>query len=145
VDENNQKIGAVTVMHDITERKGAEQKLRYDAFHDSLTGLANRNLFMNHVMTTIERSKRNRANTYGVLFLDIDRFKTINDSLGHATGDKLTKTGGSAPSNHLRTGDLLARFGGERVRICSRKLTEPGDALRVGRAHSGQPTCIHLA
>jgi diguanylate cyclase (GGDEF)-like protein len=133
IDKQDRKLGAVVVMHDITERKRVEEQLQYDAFHDGLTGLANRALFMDHVRTTIKRRKSKHAKTYAVLFLDFDRFKIVNDSLGHAEGDKLLKMIAERLQTVMRTGDLLARLGGDEFVILLTELLEPGDALRVAQ------------
>jgi diguanylate cyclase (GGDEF)-like protein len=130
-DKQNRKLGAVVVMHDITERKRIEEQLQYDAFHDGLTGLANRALFMDYLRSTIQRRKSKNAKTYAVLFLDFDRFKIVNDSLGHAEGDKLLKMIAERLQSIMRTGDLLARLGGDEFVILLTELLEPGDALRV--------------
>lgn len=128
---DGKSVGRVMSFRDITERKRAEEQLRHDAFHDGLTGLANRALFMDHLRMTIERSKSQHANSYAVLFLDFDRFKVVNDSLGHAQGDKLLKQIGQRLQTCMRTGDLLARLGGDEFVILLSELLESGDALRV--------------
>src|SRR5205085_1021342 len=79
----------LTINRDITEQKRAEEQLLHDAFHDGLTGLANRSLFMEHLRITIAKSQIRGSKPFAVLYLDFDRFKMVNDSLGHAQGDKL--------------------------------------------------------
>lgn len=130
-DENGQKLGAVVVMHDITERKRTEEQLVYDAFHDGLTGLPNRSLFLDHLQVTIQKRRGRNANSYSVMFLDLDRFKIVNDSLGHAEGDNLLKMIAQRLQAVMRDGDLLARLGGDEFVILLAELIEPDDALRV--------------
>ena len=81
---------------DITARKAAEERLLHDAFHDPLTGLPNRALFMDRLGMAIAHAKRRLSYTFAVLFLDLDRFKNINDSLGHSAGDELLVAVGPA-------------------------------------------------
>lgn len=123
--------GSMRVFTDITERKLAEEQLLHDALHDALTGLANRTLFMHHLRMTIERGKRNKQTLYAVLFLDFDRFKVINDSLGHAEGDKLLKYIARRLEACTRTIDLVARLGGDEFVILLSELNETGEALFV--------------
>lgn len=98
---------------DITARKKLEEQLRYDAFHDSLTGLANRALFLDRLQHAIARSKTDPHAAFAVLFLDLDGFKLINDSLGHEQGDKLLVAFAERMTPLFHPGDTLARLGGD--------------------------------
>lgn len=131
INEDGIVTGSMRVFTDITERKIAEEQLMHDALHDALTGLANRTLFMHHLRMTIERGKRNKQNLFAVLFLDFDRFKVINDSLGHAEGDKLLKYIARRLEACTRTVDLVARLGGDEFVILLGELSETGEALLV--------------
>ncbi|MBD1836713.1 EAL domain-containing protein [Coleofasciculus sp. FACHB-64] len=102
---------------DITERKQVEKQLLHDAFHDVLTGLPNRALFRDRLGQAIERSKRTSDYFFAVLFLDIDRFKVINDSLGHMIGDQLLVAIAQRLKACLRGGDTVARLGGDEFTI----------------------------
>ena len=124
-------VGRVLSFRDITERKRAEEQLQHDAFHDGLTGLANRSLFMEHLQTRIERGKRGSENMYAVMFLDFDRFKIINDSLGHAEGDRLLRKIAKRLESSLRPGDLVARLGGDEFTILLSRLDDEKDALQI--------------
>jgi len=97
---------------DITRLKVAEKKLRYDALHDALTGLSNRTAFMERLENTIKLAQ-GPDYLFAVLFLDLDRFKVVNDSLGHLVGDQLLVTVAQRLQKCLRQNDLLARFGGD--------------------------------
>lgn len=109
--------GTIGVFTDITGRKMAEEQLLHDALHDSLTGLANRSLFMEHLKLTIKSRKRGNKGLFAVLFFDFDRFKVVNDSLGHAAGDELLKQIAARFEANLRPGDLVARLGGDEFTI----------------------------
>ena len=124
-------VGLVLSYRDITERKRAEERLLYDAFHDNLTGLANRALFTDHLRLRIERGKRDNEGVFAVLFLDFDRFKVINDSLGHAEGDALLVLIARRLETVLRSSDVVARMGGDEFTILLNELDEEGDAVRI--------------
>src|SRR2546423_1042589 len=120
-------------IQDFTDRKRAEEQLLHDAFHDALTGLPNRALFMDHVKMAIQRSRRNGERLFAALFLDLDRFKIINDSLGHMVGDQLLVGIAHRLEACLRPGDTVARLGGDEFTILLEDLTAPADAIDVAR------------
>ncbi len=104
---------SVVSLADITELKEAERQIYHQAFHDTLTGLPNRALFMEHLNMALKRAKRRDDYFFAVLYLDIDRFKLVNDSLGHSVGDRLIRAFASRIQESLRDLDILARFGGD--------------------------------
>ncbi len=108
-------MGFVITCHDITSRHELEEQLTHQAFHDALTGLANRALFRDRLGHAMARGRR--AGDYGVLFVDLDDFKTVNDSLGHAAGDELLKEMTTRLRTCLRPSDTAARLGGDEFAI----------------------------
>ncbi|MBF0371910.1 MAG: PAS domain S-box protein [Alphaproteobacteria bacterium] len=116
---------------DITERKRAEQQLLYDAFHDGLTGLPNRALFMDRLGQAVSRSKRSTDRTFAVLFLDVDRFKYVNDSLGHSAGDGLIVALARRITACRRASDTVARLGGDEFAVLLEDVTSLADAVAV--------------
>ncbi len=116
---------------DITDRKRAEERLMHDAFHDVLTGLPNRALFMDHLKLSVERAKRRDSRLFAVLFLDLDRFKIVNDSLGHMVGDQLLVGIARRLETCLRPGDTVARLGGDEFTILLEDLNDAEEAIEV--------------
>lgn len=129
--EDGAIVGSMGVFTDIAERKRTEEKLMHDAFHDALTGLANRALFTDHLRLRIERAKRESNAMFAILFLDFDRFKVINDSLGHSEGDKLLVAVAKRLQSTLRSSDLIARLGGDEFTILLNELDEPSHASHI--------------
>ena len=130
IDSGKVVTGTMRVFTDITERKNAEARLHHDAFHDPLTGLANRAFLMHNLRLNVER-RQSSNDSYAVLFLDFDRFKVINDSLGHAEGDKLLKFIARRLESCARDGDLVARLGGDEFVLLLSDLNEQSEALLV--------------
>ena len=116
---------------DITERKVSEARLIHDAFHDALTGLSNRALFMDRLGHAVDLAKRRQNYLFAVLFLDLDRFKVVNDSLGHMSGDQLLIAFVQRLMPHLRLGDMIARLGGDEFAILVENINEIGDATDI--------------
>jgi diguanylate cyclase (GGDEF)-like protein/PAS domain S-box-containing protein len=125
-DEN---VGGIVLnVRDISERKAVEH-LEHQAFHDPLTGLANRALFRDRVHHALERRRRAQIDV-AVLFLDLDDFKVVNDTLGHAAGDELLREVGARIRGSLREVDTAARLGGDEFALL---LDDPGDAVPAAR------------
>jgi len=119
-------------VEDITLRKKAEDQLRRQAFHDPLTGLPNRALFLDHLRMAMERSLR-RKHLFAVIYMDLDRFKVVNDSLGHETGDELLREVARVVKSCGRAVDTVARFGGDEFAILLEEITAPRDAINIAR------------
>jgi diguanylate cyclase (GGDEF)-like protein/PAS domain S-box-containing protein len=128
LEKASRVVGSQT---DITERKITEVQLLHSAFYDELTNLPNRALFMDRLRLAVERSKRHENYLFAVLFLDLDRFKTINDSLGHIAGDRLLTTMARRLESCLRQGDTAARLGGDEFAILLDDIKDVSDATRV--------------
>jgi diguanylate cyclase (GGDEF)-like protein/PAS domain S-box-containing protein len=124
MDDDNVR-GIVLNTRDVSERKAFEEQLAHQAFHDSVTGLANRALFKDRVEHALARQTRDDA-PVSVLFMDLDDFKTINDSLGHAAGDRLLSEVGDRVKAALRSADTAARFGGDEFAVL---LEDGGDGV----------------
>ena len=132
-DAQDRSANLIFQMQDITDRKHAEEKLVHDAFHDALTGLPNRILLMDHLKQSVERAKRKKHSPFAVLFLDFDRFKLINDSLGHMVGDQLLIAIARRLEASVRPGDTVARLGGDEFTILLDDLNRPDEAIVVVR------------
>lgn len=120
----------VVSLVDITDRKRAEAELHRQAFYDKLTGLPNRALFQDRVERALTQARRNEQ-LVAVCFIDLDRFKQINDALGHAIGDVFLYQVAQRLSRCLREGDTVARLGGDEFTLLLPALTSPEDAVRV--------------
>jgi diguanylate cyclase (GGDEF)-like protein/PAS domain S-box-containing protein len=125
------KLATQILTRDITERRRAEDQLLHDAFHDSLTGLPNRALFIDHLKLAVTHCRRRKGYLFAVLFIDLDRFKVINDSLGHMVGDELLIAIAHRLEICLRDGDTIARLGGDEFTILLDGIKDYGDAQRV--------------
>ena len=119
-------------VHLETQRK-TEEQLRHNAFHDTLTGLPNRALFLDRLSNTMHRARRRHDQHYAVLFLDLDRFKIINDSLGHAAGDRLLVETARRLEACLRASDTVARFGGDEFTVLLTDIRDAEDAVRTAQ------------
>ena len=120
----------VLTARDVTQRKGLEDRLRELAFHDPLTGLPNRTLFRDRLMQALERWKATQQQC-AVMLLDLDSFKSVNDSLGHGAGDQLLKETASRIISAVRGEDTVARAGGDEFTILLHGIEGPGQALEV--------------
>src|SRR5215218_9640748 len=127
--ENGERL-FTGVIRDITERKALEQQLHYQAFHDPLSGLPNRALFMDRLAHALTLTNR-RGGKVAVLFTDLDNFKVINDSLGHKAGDQLLMAVGERLKACLRPGDTAARLGGDEFTVLVEEVDGLSDAIRV--------------
>ncbi len=116
---------------DITDSKGAEQQLLHNAFHDVLTGLPNRALFMDRLKRSLNRAKYRPDYLFAALFLDLDRFKVINDSLGHQVGDELLIGIARRLEKSMRPGDMIARLGGDEFAVIIDNLKSSDDAIQA--------------
>ena len=130
----------------LTEQKWMEAQLRHRAFYDGLTGLANRALFVNRVEQAVIRLERNSSNQCAVLFLDLDRFKVINDSLGHTVGDQLLTALAGRLESCIRRCDTLARLGGDEFAVLLEEIDGLEDAAMVcDRIHQSLKTPFKLS
>jgi diguanylate cyclase (GGDEF)-like protein/PAS domain S-box-containing protein len=128
-EQRRRFLGTSGVLRDITERKKAEETIAYQAFHDLLTGLPNRVLFRDRLDLAINQAKR-RHHRVGVMYLDIDRFKVVNDTYGHAEGDELLRHFARRVRNCLRGSDTLSRQGGDEFTILLPDI-EAADAIET--------------
>jgi diguanylate cyclase (GGDEF)-like protein len=117
---------------DITERKQTEQKLKYQAFHDLLTGLPNRAWFSKQLLISLEQAKRNQS-AIAVIFLDLDGFKNINDTLGHSLGDQVLQQFAKRLVNCVRGGDTVARWGGDEFTILLPQIKDVEDTIKMAK------------
>ncbi|MEO8561498.1 MAG: EAL domain-containing protein [bacterium] len=124
-------VGRVWSFRDVTQRKVAERQLLHDAFHDSLTFLPNRSRFTELLRRSINRARIDDKFAFAMLFLDLDRFKVVNDSLGHTVGDELLVAAARRLERCVRPGDTVARLGGDEFTVLVDNTASVSDATRV--------------
>ena len=132
LEPNGERGHFVVVLNDITEKKRAEQELRYLANFDTLTGLPNRTLLSERLARAIVRARRHDT-MVAVLFLDLDRFKEINDSLGHTAGDRILKAVAARLQTTTKPTDTVSRLGGDEFTVVVEDITSEQDAFAVAR------------
>ncbi len=131
-DQQGKPVRIDGITRDITDQKRAEQQLVHDAFHDALTGLPNRNLLMDRVEQALKYSKRHPKYRFAVMFIDLDRFKMINDSMGHTIGDHFLRAIAKLLEGCLRSvGDTVARFGGDEFTILIDDIQEDSEVIAI--------------
>ena len=126
------KLVLQAVVRDITERKESEEKIQQIAYHATLTSLPNRKLFSDRLGIALAQAQRNKK-IVGVAMLDLDKFKDVNDTLGHDVGDLLLKAAANRLSAALRKGDTVARFGGDEFVLSFPDLKEREDVIQVAQ------------
>ena len=129
--DNGKDLGLRASIRDITDRKQIELQLRHQALHDPLTSLGNRVLCLDRIAQALQRSKRRDNYHFAVVFVDLDRFKRINDSYGHSFGDQVLKEVSRRVQRCVRSLDLASRFGGDEFVLLLEELESPREALRI--------------
>ncbi len=144
-DSLGNAIGILGIARDITDRKVVEDRLVHQASHDPLTGLPNRSVFIDRLERELLRARRQPEHLFAVLFIDIDRFKLVNDERGHAVGDELLIAFTRALDHWLRPGDVIARLGGDEFTVLLPSVEGVDDAVGVAeRIHEGLRAPIRL-
>jgi len=135
-DWTGEVSGTASIGADVTDRRRAEEQLQHDAFHDALTGLPNRALFIDRLQAALARlqgamARGHHKGMFAVVFLDVDRFKLVNDSLGHSVGDRLLVALSTALTTAVRPGDTVARLGGDEFTILLEDMEDREEAIAV--------------
>ncbi len=130
-DSSSKQPNLIFQLQDITDRKSAEQKLQHEATHDVLTGLPNRLYFMNKLTAALDRTRSVEGYKASVLFIDLDRFKYVNDSLGHVIGDQLLRCIAERLGECMRPADTVARLGGDEFTILVEGKYEISEVLHI--------------
>jgi diguanylate cyclase (GGDEF)-like protein/PAS domain S-box-containing protein len=133
VDDDADLRGYQGIIHDITDRKRAEERLLHNAFHDALTGLPNRALFTDRLNVALARWRRDPQEGCAVLYLDLDRFKVVNDSLGHSMGDALLMSVAGALASCMRAHETVARLGGDEFAILLEHVHSEESAIHAAQ------------
>jgi diguanylate cyclase (GGDEF)-like protein/PAS domain S-box-containing protein len=128
-EERGAALRVIGTIHDITRQKALEERLQYQAFHDPLTDLPNRRLFMDRLTGAFKRTRKEHK--IAVLFMDLDDFKVVNDSLGHEVGDQLLLAVGQRLKGCLRRGEVVARLGGDEFTLLLEGISSAGEAEEV--------------
>ncbi|HQU83662.1 MAG TPA: EAL domain-containing protein [Pyrinomonadaceae bacterium] len=130
-DVKSEQPNLIFQIQDITDKKHAEDKLQYDATHDVLTGLPNRKFFMTRLSAALEKSQHDQYHKVSVLFIDLDRFKIVNDSLGHLIGDELLIGIAERLRDCVRPSDTVARLGGDEFTVLVEGHYENKEVVRI--------------
>ncbi len=144
-DSKGHIAGAVLVFRDVTQQRLAARKLHRQAYYDDLTTLPNRAWFRERLTDALERMKRNDNYLFAILFLDLDRFKIINDSLGHTVGDRILSETAKRIEQAVRTIDTVARLGGDEFAILLENLQDASEAYRIAnRINKSLSICFDI-
>jgi diguanylate cyclase (GGDEF)-like protein/PAS domain S-box-containing protein len=130
-DEAGEPLYWQGVFYNLTERKALEERLHHQAYHDPLTDLPNRRLFANHLKGALKPTRERKGRKCAVLFMDLDNFKVVNDSLGHEVGDHLLVAVGQRLKGCLRRGEVAARLGGDEFTLLLEDISSAGEAEEV--------------
>lgn len=144
-DERGRAVRMAGAIGDIHQRKEAEARLQFDALHDGLTGLPNRTLFIEHLDRALGLQRCGSGQPFAVLTINLERFRLVNDSFGHAAGDELLRRLGGRIAAAMRDGDIAARVGGDQFALLLNGIAEPADALPLAEAlrmRLAEPTVI---
>jgi diguanylate cyclase (GGDEF)-like protein len=135
-------IGAteVSLRRRLIDQENVKEQLKHDTLHDSLTGLPNRAFFTERLRHAVQRSRRHKEDMFAVLFLDLDNFKVVNDSVGHQSGDELLCMVARRLEACMRGGDMVARLGGDEFAVLLERISDVSDAARVAERIHGQLT-----
>jgi diguanylate cyclase (GGDEF)-like protein len=131
-DEEGHIVNFIVLFSDVTKQKQDEQRIQYLAHHDSLTGLANRTLFHQRCEDTLQRAERKNAKV-AVMFIDLDHFKAVNDSLGHTYGDELLRSVSARLQDCVRKTDVVARLGGDEFTVLLSEVGDSGDVAFISK------------
>jgi diguanylate cyclase (GGDEF)-like protein/PAS domain S-box-containing protein len=131
VDPTNDSSGLIFQLHNISARRVAEDELHHIAYHDGLTDLANRHAFNERLDVAVERHRDDPSRRFVVMFLDLDRFKVVNDSLGHIAGNAMLRVVARRLAGSVQSSDLVARLGGDEFAVLLQNVRDPEDAVAL--------------